>query len=120
VDVGLEGKPAMLISTGSTVGLVAIGIAHVLGFRKFHLFGMDSSYTDDHHAYPQALNDKDAVIEVIAAGERFKCAPWMLLQVQQFQSLASQLANEGCVITVAGNGLLSHVANEMSRLMEAA
>lgn len=112
---GLEGREAMLISTGSTVGLVAVGIAHVRGFRTFHLYGMDSSYKDEHHAYPQQLNDADAVIEVTAAGRRFKCAPWMLLQAQQFQSLAGQLANEGCTITVAGDGLLPHIAREIGR-----
>ena len=115
VDEGLGGGDHVLISTGSTVGLVAIGIAHVLGFRTFHLYGMDSSYRAEHHAYPQALNDGDAVIECVAAGETFKAAPWMLLQAQQFQSLAVQLANEGCVLTAAGDGLLPHIARELGK-----
>ena len=122
IEEALPPGDHMLISTGSTVGLIAIGIAHVMGFRVFHLHGFDSSYDDpaDHHAYTQALNDGDAVVECVAAGERFRCAPWMLLQVQQFQSLAAQLANEGCVITVAGRGLLPHVAREMGTQQEAA
>lgn len=110
----------LLISTGSTVGLIGIGIAHVLGYRKFHLYGYDSSYEDDHHAYPQPLNDGDAVIEAEVCGRKFKCAPWMVLQAQQFQSLAAQLAQEGCVITVAGDGLLPQIAREMGKLPEAA
>ncbi|HQR41317.1 MAG TPA: DUF115 domain-containing protein, partial [Gemmatales bacterium] len=115
----LEGE-SILISTGSTVGLITLGISHVLGYRKFHLYGFDSSFTDEHHAYAQPENDRDAVIEVTAAGRKFRCAPWMLLQVQQFQSLAAQLAEEGCVITVAGDGLLPHVARAMSNFEEAA
>jgi uncharacterized Rossmann fold enzyme len=113
VEAGLGEGQHILVSTGSTVGLVAIGLAHVMGYRKFHLYGMDSSYESAHHAYPQPLNDKDASIECIAHGEKFRAAPWMLLQAQQFQSLAAQLAEEGCVITVAGSGLLPHVARAM-------
>ena len=110
----------ILVSTGSTVGLIAIGIAHVLGYRKFHLYGFDSSFKDDHHAYPQPMNDADAVIEAEAAGRKFRTTPWMVLQTQQFQSLATQLAEEGCIITVAGDGLLPHVARQMSEFKEAA
>ena len=120
VAEGIGSRQADLISTGSTVGLVAIGIAHVLGYRAFHLFGMDSSYTDYHHAYEQPLNDQDAVIDAMVSGRKFKCAPWMVAQVQQFQTLAAQLAEEGCVITVAGDGLLPHVAREMGKFQEAA
>ena len=105
-----------LISTGSTVGLIAMGIAHVRGYRKFHLYGMDSSITEKHHAYPQPENDADSIITATVGERTFKCAPWMVLQAQQFQSLASLLAEEGCIITVAGDGLLPHVAHEMSRI----
>jgi uncharacterized Rossmann fold enzyme len=109
-----------LISTGSTVGLIAIGIAYYIGFRTFHLFGMDSSYEDEHHAYPQPGNDADSVISATVAGRTFKAAPWMVHQVGQFQSLAAQLAEDGCVITVAGDGLLPHVARQMGNQLEVA
>lgn len=115
IDEALEGKPADLISTGSTVGLVAMGIAHVLGYRKFHLYGMDSSITEKHHAYDQPENDGDSVISATVGDRTFRCAPWMVLQAQQFQALATLLAEENCIITVAGDGLLPHVAHEMSR-----
>jgi hypothetical protein len=120
VEEGLEGRQADLISTGSTVGLVAIGIAHVMGYRKFHLYGYDSSYKTDHHAYEQKGNDGDAVIEAVVGNRTFKCAPWMVHQVQQFQNLASQLIATDCIITVAGDGLLPHVSRCMMNLEEAA
>lgn len=121
VAEGLDGREADLISTGSTVLLIALGIAYTLGFRTFHLIGVDSSYEDDaHHAYPQSLNDQDQVITAMAGGRAFKCAPWMVHQVQQFQQIAAQLANDGCEITVAGDGLLPHVAHEMMADKEAA
>lgn len=116
----MDGKPADLISTGSTVGMIAMGIAFFIGYRKIHLFGFDSSYETQHHAYDQALNDADAVINAEAAGRKFKCAPWMVLQAQQFQALVPQLTEEGCVITVSGDGLLPHIARTMGNQLEVA
>ena len=106
-------KPLHLISGGSTVGLNAIAIAYAEGFRHIHLFGFDSSYTDTHHAYEQRGNDADAVVDVSVKGKRFRAAPWMVAQVNQFQELALQLADAGCVITVHGDGLLPYVAAQM-------
>lgn len=109
-------KPINLLSGGSTVGMIAISLAHCLGFRNFHLYGMDSSYTEkEHHAYEQKLNNNENVLEVEVEGRKFKAAPWMIQQAQEFQQLASILANEGCTITVAGEGLLPHIARIMAR-----
>ena len=118
---GLQEREADLISTGSTVGMVAIGVAHVLGYRTFHLFGFDSSYSEtEHHAYAQPLNDGDSIITATAAGRTFRAAPWMVHQAQEFQSLAAQLAEEGCTITVTGDGLLPHIAHQMHNSLEVA
>lgn len=108
-------KPINLLSGGSTVGLIALSLAHVLGYRVFHLYGMDSSYRDaEHHAYAQGLNAGESVLEAEAGGRIFSAAPWMLRQVAEFQELASLLASEGCTLTVAGDGLLPHVARLMA------
>lgn len=112
-------KPINLISSGSTVGLAAIAIAYCMGYRKIFVYGMDSSYESDHHAYPQPSNDADRVMEVEAGGRKFKAAPWMVAQAQQFQTLAEELANDGCELHIRCHGLLGHVAWLMS-LREAA
>ncbi len=112
-------RPVHLVGGGSTVGLKTICIAHTMGFRTFHLYGFDSSYADDaHHAYPQPMNDGERVIEVWAGDRKFKCAPWMVSQTNEFQELAAYLANEGCTITVNGDGLLPHVARQMMKDVE--
>lgn len=109
-----NGRPAHLISSGTTVGLAAMAVAYTQGFRAIHLYGFDSSYTSGHHAYPQTQNDSDAVVEVIVEGKAFKAAPWMVKQAQQFQELAAQLVAAGVVITVAGDGLLPFIAHHMA------
>lgn len=116
------GREAHLVSTGSTVGLIAMGIAYTQGFRNLHLYGMDSSYADKtrHHAYEQKLNDADRTIEAVVGGRTFLCAPWMVAQADQFQELALQLMEADCTITVAGDGLLPHVARLLSQPQEIA
>jgi hypothetical protein len=112
-SIPINGKPLHLISSGTTVGLAAMAVAYTQGFRKIHLYGYDSSYADTHHAYSQPENDADQVVDAVAAGRSFKCAPWMVKQVQQFQELALQLIEDGVIITVAGDGLLPWVAKHM-------
>ena len=108
-------KPVHLFAGGTTVGMKAMALARRAGFRAFHLYGLDSSYRDGAgHAYPQTQNDADRVLDVIAGERSFKAAPWMVTQVSDFQDLARQFLEEGCTITVAGDGLLAHVARLMA------
>lgn len=104
-----------LVGGGSTVGMKAIALAYILGYRKFHLYGMDSSYSEgENHAYKQPLNDGEKVIEVTMNGNKYQAAPWMCSQVGDFKKVASELVKEGCVLTVHGNGLLPDVARNLS------
>lgn len=110
-------KPITLLSSGTTVGLAALALSYVLGFRTQFLYGMDSSYDDSgsHHAYAQSQNDQDPVIEAVAGSRKFKTTPWMVEQVNNFQKLASEMADDGCEIHVRSFGLLGHVAWLMSQ-----
>lgn len=104
-----------LLGGGSTVGLKSIALAHTLGYRKFHLYGFDSSYRKgDNHAYKQPLNDGENVIDVEMNGTRYRAAPWMCAQVESFKDIAKALVEEGCILTVHGDGLLPDVARIMS------
>lgn len=104
-----------LVGGGCTVGLHAIALAWILGYRHFHLYGFDSSYTQgENHAYKQPLNDTDKVIEVVMNDKKYQVAPWMATQVENFKSLAKELVERGCVITVHGSGLLPDAAKIMS------
>jgi hypothetical protein len=119
--IGDNDKGMTMVSGGSTIGLNALSLAYILGHRQFFLFGFDSCYQDgEHHAYHQALNDGELVLDVQAHGETFKCAPWMIQQSQQFIPLVSQLAQLGCEITVYGKGLIPTLANHFEPASSAA
>lgn len=108
---------AIEIGGGTTVGLRAIAVAYVLGYREFRLFGFDSCYRETHHAYPQSLNDGEKTVEVTVAGKRYKCAPWMVSQAEEFKELVAAMVNMGCMVTVYGEGMLQAVAEEMGKLL---
>jgi hypothetical protein len=107
-------RPVHLIGGGSTVGLNAMVLMFAQGFRKLHLYGFDSSYQEnDHHAYSQSLNDADRPLDALYGECRFKTTPWMAQQVNDFVDLVPGLIADGCIITVAGDGLLPTVAADL-------
>ena len=98
------------MSGGSTVGLVGMSVAYAMGFRKFHLFGYDSSYVDGQgHAYPQSLNDNDRILDIDVGSRSFKSAPWMVQQVNEYVEFAPILVEMGCEITTYGDGMLQYI-----------
>ena len=96
---------------GSTSGMLALCVAYCEGFRDIRLFGFDSSYRDESgHAYAETFNKGEPVGEYWCAGQRFLAAPWMALQVEDFQRIAADLANNDAAVTVYGDGLLPTAA----------
>jgi hypothetical protein len=109
----IPGDAVPMIGGGSTVGLSAMAIASVMGYRHLHLYGYDSSVLPDaHHAYPQEENEDDLILDVMVGdGTRFRGTPWMVQQANEFLPLALELINGGIeTITVAGEGLLPYLA----------
>jgi len=103
--------PICLVGGGETVGLKAIFLAYLSGFRRIELFGMDSSYAgNEHHSYPQAQNDGETVEEITVCGKIFRVAPWMKRQAFQFIEQRAMLAKYGCSIKANGPGLLPWLA----------
>lgn len=110
-----EKRQFSFVMGGSTVGLKALCIAYIMGYRQMHIYGMDSCYAlDAHHAYPQALNDNERVIDLVCNEKAYRAAPWMVTQVEEFKELSAQLIGLGCTITVHGDGLLQDVAKLMA------
>ena len=103
----IQDMDCLRVGGGATVGMKTMYLAYLMGYRRFHFAGVDSCYHDGHgHAYDQSLNDGEEVIDVIAAGRRFKCAPWMAKQADEFQKQARKLIDLGCDMTVHGHGLI--------------
>lgn len=107
---GVKDKPVILIGGGTTVGMKAMVLAELMGFRTLQLYGMDSCYFEDqHHAYNQPLNDDERIIDAVYGDRAFKCAAWMVGQAQDFIEFLQRFTG---TVQVAGNGLLAHIASE--------
>ena len=96
------------VGGGSTVSLHALQLGFCMGFRTFHVFGMDSSYTDAEHAYEDMPSPEQSPerLNVRVNGRSFDCAPWMLKQVDNFKTVSRVLMERGCSIRIHGDGLL--------------
>jgi hypothetical protein len=106
-EEGPDQRPVIFVPGGGTVGLRALNLAWLSGYRKIHLYGFDSSYENgEHHAYPQALNDGDSTLMVALDGKEYPCAPWMARQAMEFQENYLALREQGIKVWVHGRGLI--------------
>jgi 2-polyprenyl-3-methyl-5-hydroxy-6-metoxy-1,4-benzoquinol methylase len=106
------------IPGGSTVFLRALLLFRLMGFKKFHVYGVDSClkrwdgegepHTQIHHAYQQDENNNAPVVPVNINGKTFFCHPWMISQAQEFMYLIRNFGNE-IMLDVKGNGLLAYI-----------
>lgn len=102
-----------IVGGGSTAASRAMVLAYGLGFRKFHLFGMDSSHENGKaHAYEQPFSE--ATLDVTCGDEVFKTSPQLLGQAEDFKLIMPDLIRAACEITVHGDGLLKAVATQMA------
>ncbi len=107
-------QPCVIVPGGCTVGLRSWWLAYGSGYRKMHVYGMDSSYAaGEHHAYPQALNDADSTIEVALGDKRYICSRWMARQANDFKVLWPQITAGGMQAWVHGTGLIPDLYRTM-------
>lgn len=94
---------------GGTVLSRAISIAFNKGARNIVLAGVDSSHDQEcHHAYEQALNDDDDIIEVFTPRGTgpFKTTPEFGAQADCVMNQMLQLEKKGARFEIIGDGLL--------------
>lgn len=107
-------KPVILVPGGCTVGLRALWLCELSGYKKIHVYGMDSCYHDDvHHAYSQTLNDGERTLLVQMGGKEYRCARWMARQASEFQETWFDLEKLGVAIWVHGRGLIPDMARNL-------
>jgi len=108
---------------GSTVMLRAMCVLPFIGYRKMHIYGMDSCLNagsasrdgNSHHAYAQPENEHKNILPLVVSSEysdepprMFQCQPWMLSQAAEFRDMCAMLA-EHVDLDVKGNGLIGHI-----------
>jgi len=109
--------PTSVGGFGNTVCLRAINIGHLLGYREFHLYGVDSSYPKGgaDHAYVNSHSVEPDAMEIRFDGKMYTASPWMVVQADDFKKYHLQFHNLGCRVKVHGDGLMP----DMSRHLDA-
>lgn len=106
------------VTLGVTIGIRAISLMRMLGYRDMEIFGLDSCWLGDkHHAYAQPENDNDGAFPVwlrVRDGlefrdekaMRFVCSVWHMKQAHDFQQLIRERGHM-FRFNVHGPGLLA-------------
>lgn len=101
-----------LIGAACSVGTTALVVAYTLGYRRMHVYGVDSSHRGDTaHAFHQPMNDGEPRASVRFNGKDYITSLTMKLQAERFPLIARLLQREGCEIHVHGDGLLPDIWN---------
>lgn len=98
----------LLVTGGSSVGLRCMTLARILGFKEFHIFGMDGSIRENatHTTYhPNAPKEK---FETEYDGKKYFTTPSMLHVAKETWSELDQLSD--CKAFFYGEGLIQHMA----------
>lgn len=105
-----EGNADYWIKGGNTTSLRALYLAYLMGYRDVHLFGMDSCYSTETHAYDAAgYSDENAIDVFTEDGTKFRCQPYMALQAETFMEMLPGLDRLGMELTIHGPGLIAHM-----------
>jgi SAM-dependent methyltransferase/uncharacterized Rossmann fold enzyme len=103
-----EAEGSFIGSPGGTIGMAAMALAGVLGYRTIILIGYDSSYGESgSHMVDQPQNVGQACIQVEFDGRWYVTTPTLAEQVMEFFSwnMALHQAFPGFSIHLIGNGL---------------
>ena len=109
-DALIEASPVQ-VGGGSTVGLRAISLGYVIGYRDFHLYGFDGCMkNNDHHAYLQQENNDKKIIDIVFQNTVYWCQMWMAGQAQDYIKFLT-LNGDLMKIKTHSPGLIKHIGD---------
>lgn len=105
---------AYVVKGASTVGISAISLMALQGYREFDLFGFDSCYErDSHHAYNQPLNDGETIHRLEVGGEDYLASEWMIDQAEEaIEFLSAQ--SDKLSVRIHGRSLIAAYINHLN------
>ena len=127
---GEQNKDWFPIPGGSTIGLRALCLLQMLGFRNIYIYGLDSCVFPDradrsHHAYEQEENDyiKGTIPMVLAAGTKyektFQCQPWQVWQLREFEYQIPRMAEvPDLKLQIKGDGAVAYMIESAAKIAE--
>ena len=105
-------KQSFLVSGGSTAAVRGISLLHAMGFRNFHLYGMDSCYFEQPDLSEMTKMGRPRYFQVEVAGKKFWTEAQMVAQSQDFQMVLR--GQQDLQIQVHGDGLIAHLLSKLA------
>ena len=97
-----------LVIAGSTIGLGAVSLARIMGYRALDIHGMDSSNRDgQRHAGAHGGKPQAAMCVTTESGRTFETTAQMISQAREFHLLIGVIGDLD--ITLHGDGLLQEM-----------
>ena len=99
----------MLVTGGGSVGLRAISLLYNMGYREFHIYGMDCSFADDGNeqwAGKHAGKRQEAVKIATVAGEIYWTSLVLVSYATEFIEMIQRMSTPAPDIRLYGHGLL--------------
>lgn len=106
------------IAGSTTTGLRAMSLLHVLGFRRFDLYGYDSCLQDGRLRVGTAWkrpDDQQAIIKIRVGGRTYRCNPGMAVQAQEIQKQWTTYGMPDIFVQAYGDGLIAAILRERER-----
>lgn len=115
---GYGNLPVVLVGGGCTGALRSLSLGFIMGFRRFHMYGVDSSYSPGgkDHAYEKHDGIEPDALMVAFDGDVYHCSPWMIRQADEFRFYYQQMAAAGASVTVHGDGLIPDIATLLNKV----
>lgn len=104
---------SFLIQGGQTITTRMISLGRSLGYKRFHLFGVDSSSVAQLHAYPTVSPEKAGFITVRYRGANYLTTPPLLGQAHFFQENLKQFFDTTEEFVLHGDGLAPEIARDI-------
>lgn len=103
-----------LIQGGTTSGVRGLNVLYSIGYRKFELFGFDSSYYEK----PEKTHGKSPkeAIRVNVEGKEFWTDPELIAQSQDIEMFIKMRPDVD--LKINGDGMLGHAANLIRKHIE--
>jgi uncharacterized Rossmann fold enzyme len=99
-----------MVAGGSAAVTRAMVLAIPMGYRKIHIYGVDSSFANGETHISKSTTD-ERHMAVKCNGRMFATAPWMTQQAEDFKILIPNYSNlDGVEYIVHGDGLIPHIA----------
>lgn len=115
-------KDQSLITGGGSVGLRSIALAYAMGYREFHIYGMDCSFTSDDEPKQWAgphKGKRQKVMDIKTEdGRWFKTSPVLVTYTRHFFDTVQRAPD--AKFFMQGDGLLQHMCRLSMAQTEAA